>query len=93
MICSGEVLVHHLKKLKCDAANAATAHLPVYLFGSTALQNLLKRNGIESFGPGPDILPSSEEFRFDSAHQHISAEPVFAVVSAFDAHISYPKVK
>lgn len=89
IVCSSNVLVHQIKKLKASSTNSK---LPIYLFGSVGLQNVLNRNGIESFGPGPDVVPADKEFHFDAAADLIDLRPVFAVAAAFDAHISYPKI-
>jgi hypothetical protein len=60
IVCSGEVLAYHIKKLKSSPEYATTANFPIYLVGSVELQKLLEREGIESFGPGPDPFPDDQ---------------------------------
>jgi len=90
IVSAAFVCAHELVKLKQKAEFAATAHLPVYLIGSTGLQNVLKENGIDSFGVGPDLVVEYTKDRF-IMDMDLSQKP-FAVVCSFDSHISYPKI-
>lgn len=54
------------------------------------LQRELKKEGIESFGTGPDPIESYTDV--ESMQQIDTSRKVRAVVVSFDIHISYPKI-
>ncbi|EFO25592.1 4-nitrophenylphosphatase [Loa loa] len=82
ILSPAKVLAHILAKEKSD--------LPVYIVGSSGLQRELKREGIESFGTGPDPVESYTSA--ESIQQMDTSRKVRAVVVSFDIHISYPKI-
>lgn len=64
--------------------------LPVYLVGSPGLEKELLREGVESFGVGPD---HAEKYTQSTAIQEIDvSRPVKAVIVSYDVHISFPKI-
>ncbi|CAG9529588.1 unnamed protein product [Cercopithifilaria johnstoni] len=82
ILSPAKVLAHILAKEKSD--------LPVYVVGSSGLQRELKKEGIESFGIGPDPVESYTSV--ESIQQMDTSRKVRAVVVSFDIHISYPKI-
>lgn len=82
ILSPAKVLAHILAKEKSD--------LPVYIVGSSGLQRELKKEGIESFGTGPDLVESYTNV--ESIQQMDISRKVRAVVVSFDIHLSYPKI-
>lgn len=65
----------------------------VYIIGAEAIRQELTEAGIESFGPGPDVLEGKLS---DYIAQQVAAAQttgeVGAVVVGFDEHITFPKM-
>ncbi|CAD7005848.1 unnamed protein product [Ceratitis capitata] len=64
----------------------------VYIIGAEAVRSELTAVGIESFGPGPDVLAGKLS---DYIAQHVNdteAHEVGAVVVGFDEHFSFAKM-
>lgn len=82
IITPAKVVAHILSKEK--------SKLPVYLIGSAGLQKELLKEGIESFGIGPDHAENYTNGDF--INQVDVTRQVRAVIVSYDVHINYVKI-
>ncbi|XP_017481762.1 PREDICTED: phosphoglycolate phosphatase 1B, chloroplastic-like [Rhagoletis zephyria] len=64
----------------------------VYIIGAEAIRQELTEAGIESFGPGPDILQGKLSDYIAQQVAAQSTDEVGAVIVGFDEHITFPKM-
>lgn len=75
-----------------DYLQARNFRKKVYIIGSEAIRNVLSAAGIESFGPGPDVLQGKLNDYIAQQVATQEADNVGAVVVGFDEHFTFAKM-